>query len=114
MVAIFSKLCLWRRSLCSNLGGIGPEKLYRATLIDTLFKTLNREIKTQDLENHTLFSGTYAHRPNKGVSPPPGGLDLALSLELSELSVTEIYLRFLALVRFLTVSFLPKIIWMLR
>ena len=33
MVAIFSKLCLWRRSLRSNLGGIGPEKLYRATLI---------------------------------------------------------------------------------
>ena len=32
-VAIFPKLCLWRRSLCSNLGGIGPEKLYRATLI---------------------------------------------------------------------------------
>ena len=32
MVAIFPKLCLWRRSLCSNLGGTGPEKLYRATL----------------------------------------------------------------------------------
>ena len=32
MVAVFPKLCLWRRSLCSNLGGIGPEKLYRATL----------------------------------------------------------------------------------
>ena len=31
--AIFPKLCLWRRSLCSNLGGIGPEKLYRATLM---------------------------------------------------------------------------------
>ena len=30
--AIFPKLCLWRRSLCSNLGGIDPEKLYRATL----------------------------------------------------------------------------------
>ena len=30
--SIFPKLCLWRRSLCSNLGGIGPEKLYRATL----------------------------------------------------------------------------------
>ena len=30
--AIFPKLCLWRRSLCSNLGGIGLEKLYRATL----------------------------------------------------------------------------------
>ena len=34
VVAIFPKLCLWRRSLCSNLGGIGLEKLYRATLID--------------------------------------------------------------------------------
>ena len=32
VVAIFSKLCLWRRSLFSNLGGIGPGKLYRATL----------------------------------------------------------------------------------
>ena len=32
VLAIFPKLCLWRRSLCSNLGGIGPEKLYRATL----------------------------------------------------------------------------------
>ena len=34
MVAIFTKLCLWRRSLCSNLGGIGLEKLYRATLTE--------------------------------------------------------------------------------
>ena len=33
VVAIFPKLCLRRRSLCSNLGGTGPEKLYRATLI---------------------------------------------------------------------------------
>ena len=32
MVAIFPKLCFWRRSLCSNLAGIDPEKLYRATL----------------------------------------------------------------------------------
>ena len=32
VVAIFPKLCLWRRSLFSNLGGIDPEKLYRATL----------------------------------------------------------------------------------
>ena len=28
----FSQSLLWRRSLCSNLGGIDPEKLYRATL----------------------------------------------------------------------------------
>ena len=33
VVAIFPKLCLWRRSLCSNLEGIGLEKLYRATLL---------------------------------------------------------------------------------
>ena len=32
VVAIFPILCLWRRSLCSNLGGIDPEKLYRTTL----------------------------------------------------------------------------------
>ena len=32
VVAIFPKLCFWPRSLCSNLGAIGPEKLYRATL----------------------------------------------------------------------------------
>ena len=33
VVAIFPNVCLWRRSLCSNLGGIDSEKLYRATLI---------------------------------------------------------------------------------
>ena len=32
VVSIFPNLCLWRRSLRSNLGGIDPEKLYRATL----------------------------------------------------------------------------------
>ena len=32
VVVIFPNLCLWRRSLCSNLGGIDLEKLYRATL----------------------------------------------------------------------------------
>ena len=29
-----NNLCLWRHSLCSNLGGTDPEKLYRATLSD--------------------------------------------------------------------------------
>ena len=33
MVAIFPNVCLWRRSLCLNLAGIDPEKLYRATFI---------------------------------------------------------------------------------
>ena len=32
VVAIFHNLCLRRRSLCSNLGRLDPEKLYRATL----------------------------------------------------------------------------------
>ena len=32
VVAIFHNLCLRQRSLCSNLGGLDPEKLYRATL----------------------------------------------------------------------------------
>ena len=32
VLAIFPNLCLWQRSLCPNLGGIDPEKLYRATL----------------------------------------------------------------------------------
>ena len=32
VVATFPILCLWRRSLCSNLGDIDPEKLYQATL----------------------------------------------------------------------------------
>ena len=32
VAAIFPNLCLWRGSLCSNLGRIDPEKLYRVTL----------------------------------------------------------------------------------
>ena len=38
VVAIFPKLCLWRRRLSSNLGGIGLEKLYRATLIRIILR----------------------------------------------------------------------------
>ena len=33
VVAIFPNVCLWRRSLCSNLAGIDHEKLYRAAFI---------------------------------------------------------------------------------
>ena len=38
VVSIFSQNLFWRRSLCSNLGGIGPEKLYRATLTNIMEK----------------------------------------------------------------------------
>ena len=43
--------------------------------IDTrLLKALNRDrklhtLKTQEPQNHTLFSGTYTFKPNKGVPP---------------------------------------------
>ena len=40
VVAIFPKLCFWRRSLCSNLGDIDPEKLYRVTLMTGFFGLL--------------------------------------------------------------------------
>ena len=33
VVAIFPNICLWRRSLCSNLAGIDPEKLYWGTFM---------------------------------------------------------------------------------
>ena len=45
----FTNLCLWRRSLCSNLGGIDPEKLYRATLKFSKFAWLKQLDK--DLTN---------------------------------------------------------------
>ena len=32
IVLIFPNPCCWRRSLCSNLGDIDPEKSFRATL----------------------------------------------------------------------------------
>ena len=35
VVLIFPNLCLWRLSFLSNLRGINPEKLYRATLNKT-------------------------------------------------------------------------------
>ena len=42
VVTISLNLCLWQRSLCSNLGGIDPEKLYRATL-SIAFMALKRQ-----------------------------------------------------------------------
>ena len=36
LMVIFPNLCEWRRRLCSNSGGIDPEKSHRATLIQAL------------------------------------------------------------------------------
>ena len=37
LMVIFPNLCEWRRRLCSNSGGIDPEKSHRATLIHNAF-----------------------------------------------------------------------------
>ena len=42
VVAIFPNLCLWRRSLCSNLGGIDHKILYRATISPSKNKPLKK------------------------------------------------------------------------
>ena len=57
--------------------------------------------ETQDLENHTLFSGTYTYRPNKGVPPPQGGgewmsywvirlIELSIKRELTALLIPKL------------------------
>ena len=43
--------------------------------------------KTQDLENHTMFSGTYPYRPNKGVPPSPPGPNTVFTLQIREFSL---------------------------
>ena len=58
VVAIFPKLCLWRRSLCSNLGGIGPEKLYRATLS-------SRVLLMDYLQNYVVLITFFLHAYNQ-------------------------------------------------
>ena len=49
VVLIFPNFCLWRRSLRSNLGGIDPEKLYRATLIQNSLKLVRWHATTTKL-----------------------------------------------------------------
>ena len=43
VVSIFPNLCLWRRGLRTNVGGIHSKKLYRATLI-ILYLSTSRDI----------------------------------------------------------------------
>ena len=58
VVAIFPKLCFWQRSLCSNLGGIDPEKLYRATLTRATGPPLSALINEQHKLHKKPFSLT--------------------------------------------------------
>ena len=55
VVAIFPNLCLWRLSLCSNLGGIDPEKLYPATL-RTEFTCPRAKSTSPGLSDTTFFA----------------------------------------------------------
>ena len=57
-MAIFPNLSLWRRRLCSNLGGIDPEKLYRATLNKVIY-ILKLWLTIKDfLKRSVLHTGT--------------------------------------------------------
>ena len=60
MVLIFPVLCLWRRSLPSNLGGIDPEKLYRATLTYITWKFLQDAIRVNVIDLGFIFFGFTA------------------------------------------------------
>ena len=62
VVLIFPNLCLWRRSLCSNLGGTEPEKLYRATLNSKMLITALKYVYNYNFSvidvyqiNHIIF-----------------------------------------------------------
>ena len=55
MVVIFPNLCLWRRSLCSNLGGIDPEKLYRAPQVLTFEKRFKSGAFATRVVNETTY-----------------------------------------------------------
>ena len=72
VVAIFPNLCLWRRSLCSNLGGIDPEKLYRATLsshahviVSSVSRYINDNLCLHTVQNtfHKVFYIPYISAP---------------------------------------------------
>ena len=89
VVAIFPKLCLWRRSLCSNLGGTGLEKLYRATLIGSL--PWSRHLWFYDrgrLGRVEIITLSVGVRAKKGEGEG-GGEDVFSSFSLPPLPLTR-------------------------
>ena len=77
VVAIFPNLCLWRLSLWSNLGGIDPEKLYRATLRKEFTRPIAKST-SPGLSDTTFFA-----RWLELLSPAPQAT-LTLSFMLSK------------------------------
>ena len=73
MVAIFPNVCLWRRSLCSNLAGIDPEKLYRAIYASTTYVVASALVSVRlfckNLGNLKKFLGKWFTAPLAKNSP---------------------------------------------
>ena len=71
VVANFPNLCLWRPSVCSNLGDIDPEKLYRATVKDKWAQTCSVIFFLKQEKTHLQYVslavafGRYAYAANK-------------------------------------------------
>ena len=93
MVAIFPNVCLWRRSLCSNLAGIDPEKLYRGTFIcqDSLCCCIVWPSFLFD-----CFVNIWATCMNflgKWFTPPPPSRKLPVRLCITPKDIIKIYDR---------------------
>ena len=56
MVAIFPKLCLWRRSLCSNLGGIDPERRTKESISKNFLQFAEANFSIYECTFHDYFS----------------------------------------------------------
>ena len=69
MVAIFPNVCLRRHSLCSNLAGFDPEKLYRGTFISAMLlhrmAPVSFRLFCKNLGNLQEFFGQMVYRPGR-------------------------------------------------
>ena len=67
VVAIFPNVCLWRRSLCSNLAGIDPEKVYTFSYASTAYVVASDLVSVRlfckHLSNLQKFFGQIVCRP---------------------------------------------------
>ena len=78
VVLIFPNLCLWRRSVRSNVGGIHSKKLYRATLSQNVTHQIRVVKKYQDF----YHCGRWLHRHNsRGFHVPFYSVKQSLTLK---------------------------------
>ena len=90
MVVIFPNVCLWRRSLCSNLAGIDPEKLYRAIYASTTYVVASALVSVRlfckNLGNLKKFLGKWFTAP-----PPPPWQKIARTPMLNGITVLPFF-----------------------